>query len=114
MAAFLFGAPVKRVYNSTNASEAYLLRDLLMQSGIAAHVLNTHAMSAFGELPMGAAYPQVWITRPELEARALKLIADYLNRPAAMEKTCLTCAEKNPGEFDFCWSCQAAFRVEAQ
>ena len=114
MAAFLFEAPVKRVYNSTNASEAYLLRDLLEHSGIAAQVLNTHAMSAFGELPMGAAYPQVWITRPELEARARTLIEAYLARPPAAEKTCLTCAEKNPGEFDFCWSCQAAFRVEAQ
>lgn len=104
---------MKRVFNASNPTDAYLIRDLLEQSGITAHVFNTHAMSAFGELPSGAAYPQVWITRDELEARARELVAAYLNRPLrTSEKGCPACGEKSPGEFDFCWACNAPLAIE--
>jgi hypothetical protein len=99
---------MKRVYTAANLADAHLVRDLLQQAGIAAHILNEYAMAAMGELPMGSAYPQIWIPQPQQEQHARAVIADYERRqPQTATKICQACAETSPGEFELCWNCGA-------
>ena len=104
---------MKRIYTAMNLPEAYLVRDLLTRSGVAAHVFNEHAMAAMGELALGSAYPQVWIAQEHQEQHARSVIADYESRPASTGiKNCFGCGEQNPGEFELCWNCAAPLGIE--
>ena len=105
---------MKRIYTAQNLPEAYLVRDLLTRSGVAAHVFNEHAMAAMGELALGSAYPQVWIVQAHQEQHARAVIADFENRPASTAtKNCLACGEQSPGEFDLCWNCAQPCAAES-
>lgn len=85
-----------------------MLRDLLTHEGIPAHIFNENAMSVLGELPSGAASPQVWITQPHQEQHARTIIARYeLREPEAAAKQCKACDETSPGGFEVCWNCSA-------
>ncbi|MFN7221392.1 MAG: DUF2007 domain-containing protein [Burkholderiales bacterium] len=98
---------MKRVYTAPNLPDAHLLRDLLQQAGIPAHVFNENANSLIGLVPVPSGQPQVWITQPHQEAHAKSVIADYQTRHSTIEtRVCATCHEVSPGEFDFCWNCQ--------
>jgi len=100
---------VKRIYTAANLADAHLVRDLLQQVGIAAHIFNEYAMAAMGDVPLGSAYPQVWITQLHQEQHARAVIADYEQRPPQTTlKTCLACGETSPGEFELCWNCGKA------
>ncbi len=97
---------MKRIYTATNLPDAHLLRNLLEQAGIPAHIFNQHAMSAFGELPLSSAYPQVWIVQPQQEQHARAVVAQYTSVAAVTAtKLCAACSESNPGEFELCWNC---------
>lgn len=99
---------MKRIYSAVNLPEAYLVRDLLTQSGIPAHVFNEHAMGAMGELAVGAAYPQVWIAQTHQEQHARSVIAEYEQRPVSTRtRNCFACGEQNPATFELCWKCSA-------
>jgi hypothetical protein len=100
---------MKRIYTATNLPDAHLLRNLLVQAGIAAHIFNENAMSAFGELPLASAYPEVWIAQPHQEQHARALVSAYTRPgPSAADRWCAACSEANPGEFELCWNCGAA------
>jgi hypothetical protein len=129
LAAFLFGGFVplagfltslyicgidelmKRIYTAANLPEAALVRDLLQQAGIPAHILNQHAMGALGDLPMSEALPQVWIPQSHQELHALKVIAQFQSATAnavfRSNATCQQCHESNPAAFELCWNCGA-------
>ena len=103
---------MKRVYTSFSLVEATMLQHALEQAGIPAHVLNTHAAGALGEIPMVDAGPQLWITQLHQEKQARALIAEFLRKkPVEAEITCPACGEANPGEFDSCWNCGASLPV---
>ena len=100
---------MKRIYTAANLADAHLVRDLLQHAGIAVHIFNEYAMAALGEVPMGSAYPQLWISQLHQEQHARAVIADYEQRPAQTTiKHCFACGETNPGEFELCWNCGAA------
>ena len=100
---------MKRIYTAANLADAHLVRDLLQQAGIATHLFNEYAMAALGEVPMGSAYPQLWITQLHQERHARAVIADYEKRsPQTSVKHCFACGEISPGEFELCWNCGAA------
>src|SRR5512137_488027 len=45
----------------TDRTQAFLLRDLLAQHGIKAHVFNQNMSSIVGDVPPDVALPQVWL-----------------------------------------------------
>ncbi len=105
---------MKRIYTALNLPEAYLVRDLLNRSGVAARVFNEHAMAALGEIALGSAYPQVWIDQAHQEQHARSVIADYETRPASTRtRNCFSCGEQNPAEFELCWNCASSLGAEA-
>jgi hypothetical protein len=99
---------MKRVYTAANLPDAHLLRNLLEQAGIPAHIFNANAISALGDLPMAAAYPQVWIAQVHQEHHARTIIADYSRAmPAGTTSSCAACNEASPVGFELCWNCGA-------
>ncbi len=97
---------MKHVYTAANLVEAHLVRDLLQQAGIAVHVFNEYAMAAMGDVPMGSAYPQLWISQLHQEQHARAVIAEYEKQPQQTAvKNCFACGEASPGEFELCWNC---------
>jgi hypothetical protein len=97
---------MKRVYTAPNLVDAHLLRDLLQQGGIAAHVFNENAASLIGLVPVSTGQPQVWIAQIHQEEHAKSIVADYQTRRALTSTwACLQCGEDNPGEFETCWQC---------
>ena len=100
---------MKRVYTAMHLPDAHLLRDLLQQAGIPAHVFNENAASAIGLVPVSTALPEVWISQVHQEQHAKTIICDYQTRRATTETwPCKSCDETNPGEFDSCWNCGTA------
>ena len=97
---------MKRIYTASNLPDAHLVRNMLEQAGIPAHIFNANAMGALGDLPMSAAYPQVWIAQLHQEAHARSVVAEYSRAAEPVEaKTCGACHEPSPGEFELCWNC---------
>ena len=97
---------MKLIYTAANLADAHLVRNMLQQAGIAVHIFNEYAMAAMGEMPIGSAYPQVWISQLHQEQHARAVIADYEQRsPETSIKHCAPCGEANPGEFELCWNC---------
>ena len=103
---------MKRIFTAANLPEAYLVRDMLIGAGVPAHVFNEHSHGALGEIPVNSAYPQVWIAQPHQEQHARTVIAGYEHQPPANAIICSGCGEHNPGQFELCWSCGAAFALE--
>ncbi|HEX4858371.1 MAG TPA: DUF2007 domain-containing protein [Usitatibacteraceae bacterium] len=101
---------MKKIYAATNLPEAYLVRDLLGNAGVVATILNEHAMSALGEVPVASAYPQVWIERDHQEGHARQVIAEYESRRKDETlRVCGKCGESSPGQFELCWNCSTPF-----
>jgi hypothetical protein len=100
---------MKRIFTAGNLPEAYLVRDLLRQAGVAVHVFNEHAMAALGEVPGPAACPQIWIAQLHQEQHARAVIDAYeANRGTGVAQACLSCGESNPAGFEICWNCSGA------
>lgn len=99
---------MKQIYIAANLPDAHLVRNMLEQAGIPAHIFNANAIGALGDLPMSAAYPQVWIAQIHQEQHARSVVAEYSRATPPLDaKACSRCGEANPGEFELCWSCGA-------
>ena len=97
-----------RLYSAANLPEAHLLRQLLAQAGIEAHVFNENAQSGMGEIPFTHAWPEVWLAEATDVTRAREIVQNF-ERPCAprADVFCAACRERNPGNFELCWSCGA-------
>ena len=97
---------MKRVHTASNLPEAQLLVDLLAGRGIRARILNAHASSLAGELPIEASLPQLWVDDERHAERAREAIAEFFRRGHnAPPVKCPACGEENPGSFELCWAC---------
>lgn len=63
------------VFSASSITEAHLIKNLLAQHGIAAHVAGEYLQGAFGELPLIDTI-QVQVAAED-EASALQIIHDY-------------------------------------
>jgi hypothetical protein len=97
-----------RLCTAGSLPEAHLLRELLAQAGIAAHVLNASAQGGMGEIPFTHAWPELWLERERDEQRARALVREWEHAPSRPDLCCASCGEINPGSFDLCWHCGAA------
>ncbi len=101
---------MRKVYTALNLPDAHLVMHRLRHAGIEARVLNEHAASAVGEIPVGAGLPEVWVTDSAYAPRARQIIEAFcLQRVNTHEQLCRECGERNPGEFELCWNCGLAF-----
>lgn len=96
---------MKRVYRADNTFDAHLVRDLLLQAGIAAEVHGAMLTGAVGELPADTK-PSVWIADADQYDWARQVIARYeRNTEQPTDWRCPHCGELNGAAFEVCWSC---------
>jgi putative signal transducing protein len=97
---------VKKLYRAANLPDAHILRGLLAQAGIAAHVFNENAQGGLGQLPFTEAWPEVWISEDRDLTRAQEIVQAF-ERVAEVSGSvrCPGCTEENPSSFQLCWSC---------
>jgi hypothetical protein len=97
---------MKKLYRAANLPDAHLLRGVLAQAGIEAHVLNENAQGGLGQLPFTEAWPEVWIAEERDLARAKEVVRVFEQAPAAAGALqCSGCGEENPSTFQLCWNC---------
>ena len=90
----------------TDRTQAFLLRDLLAQHGIKAHVFNQNMSSIVGDVPPDVAQPQVWLEREcDRERAEVMLRTIEADAHASPPHRCMACGEESPGNFDLCWNC---------
>jgi hypothetical protein len=97
---------LKKLYSAASLPDAHLIRNLLDQAGIEAHVFNENAQGGVGQLPVMEAYPQIWIAHEGDLQRARQILEAFEHMPAiSSDLRCEQCAEDNPSTFQLCWNC---------
>ena len=103
---------MRKVYTALNLPDAHLVLHMLRHEGIDARVFNENAASIMGEIPVGAAQPEVWVTDTAYATRAGGMIEAFCKqRASGVVQFCGECGEQNPQEFEICWNCGLAFPV---
>lgn len=99
---------MKRLCKAASLPDAHILRGLLGQEGIEAHVFNENAQSGVGQLPVAEALPELWVDDEKDWQRAMEVVRGFEAAPR-IDATlrCTACGEDNPGNFQVCWSCGA-------
>lgn len=106
---------IVEVYSAADITEAYFLRDVLGDAGIATRVVGD---TLTGMLPPGEeTAPRLWVFRKD-EARAREIVEEFervhqrprlddeRNPVSAATWTCPTCGEPVDADFELCWNCQ--------
>lgn len=100
---------MKKLYSAASLPDAHLIRNLLDQAGIEAHVFNENAQGGVGQLPVMDAYPQVWIVDERDLSRARGIVEAFEHMPSIRSNLrCRQCSEDNPSTFQLCWNCGAS------
>ncbi|RJS91587.1 DUF2007 domain-containing protein [Salinisphaera sp. Q1T1-3] len=96
----------REVYLAADPVNAEIVKDMLADRGIAAHVRRQHLWGGMGELPANL-YPGVWVDAADYE-RARTLVVQFEAGPmdAGPDWTCPGCRERIEGTFQACWRCQ--------
>ena len=81
--------PVKKLYRAANLPDAHLLRGLLGQAGIEAHVFNENAQSGVGQLPFTEAWPEVWVSEDRDLPRAREIVLAFERTPRCVGQLAL-------------------------
>lgn len=75
---------MKRVFTAPTITEAYLIKGILENEGIAAFVKNEHLSGLAGEIPFMESWPEVWIIDDEKSDLAVAMITRYHQRLKAV------------------------------
>lgn len=103
---------MRNVYVAPELARGQLIVDLLSQHGIRARLLNTHATTLAGEIPVAFTGPQVWVDDDRDASLARQLIEDMESASSTHEtRVCPGCDEENPVTFESCWQCGASFNT---
>lgn len=96
-----------RIFKATGPTDAYLVRDWLERNQVPAQVRGEGLMSLRGDIPIGEAWPSVWVP-PSEKDRAMALIRTF-DGPTLVHPhwQCPSCSESNEPNFGSCWSCGA-------
>lgn len=97
---------MKRLCRAPSLPDAHILRGVLEQSGIEAHVFNENAQSGAGQLPVTDACPEVWLADENDLERARAVLAAFEHAPRVTGSVhCPACGEDSPANFQVCWNC---------
>lgn len=93
------------VFSPWQRTDAWLLRDLLQQEGIAVLLRNEELFAAMGEIPFIELRPELWVIDDEVLPRAQCLIEAWQRETTTVAWSCPACGEELEGQFDACWKC---------
>jgi hypothetical protein len=96
---------VREIFSHPDVTRVGYCKSLLDEAGIPCFVQNENTIGA-----VGAAFPpSLCITNDSDYDEAVRLLKSRQFAPAADDAdwTCPACSEKNPGNFELCWNCNA-------
>lgn len=100
---------MKQVHTAAEATQARVVRQFLEAEGIDVLIKGEYLDTLKGGVPLPEAMPTVWVLKDEDEARALEVVAAYVNGAAvagdAEPWTCASCGETHAAQFGACWNC---------
>lgn len=101
---------MQRVFIAPDLPRAQLVLDRLLQQGLAARILNAHAGTLLGEIPVLFACPEVWVEE-DADAGAARQVIEAMEAAVSSGavRPCPRCGAEVPVEFGTCWRCQADF-----
>ena len=99
-----------RLYETTDLTEATLLRNTLERASVRAVVIDT--MPGFSHVALWN-QTGVWVSESDLE-QAQEILSDFQSRADTrrsgtedeLEWTCPNCGEDVDGSFEVCWNCE--------
>ncbi|MED5374603.1 MAG: DUF2007 domain-containing protein [Myxococcota bacterium] len=94
------------LYQATDPTEAYLIRDYLTQRGLRVSLRGVHLTGLAGAIPVTEAQPSLWVEAVDLGLARLALAGWRAESLPSSPWTCPGCGEENEGSFGSCWSCQ--------
>ena len=106
---------MRDVYHANSLHEAQLVVDRLSELGIGTYVRNQHLQGALGELPLSLP-PIVCVIDDGDYFRARDVAWDFeeANRQdPGPDRTCASCGESSPGNFQVCWKCRVEFVLDS-
>lgn len=103
---------MKELFREQDITRVSYFRSVLEDHGIATIIKNEYLTgSGLTEIPIPEFFPALCVMNDEDYDEAVKIIREYLTdneKDADKEITCIPCGEKNPGNFEMCWSCGKA------
>lgn len=86
---------------------AEMLKERLVQEGIACVLRNVTLGSALGEIPMTECFPELWLLDAETWPRADNLLRQWLAEPDTGECwICPECGATVDPPLEVCWRCE--------
>jgi hypothetical protein len=97
------------VYRAKDLIEAELLLQRMRDRGIPCGLQNAHLVGLLGELPL-TVHPTVCVLEERDQSAAqlcIREMEDALRAPELPDRTCSSCGDTSPGNFEECWNCRA-------
>lgn len=100
---------MKELFREREFTTIGYYRNILETAGIKTFVRNENLHN--NEVPIPDFFPALCVVNDEEYDRALQVIQEHVERDREASDTeveCASCGEKNPGNFEVCWSCGGA------
>jgi hypothetical protein len=98
------------VYQAKDLIEAELLLQRLQDRGIPSAVQNGFLIGLLGELPLSVR-PTVCVLEERDQSAARLCVQEMeaaLRAPELPDRSCPSCGDTSPGNFEECWKCRTA------
>ncbi|MFT5504579.1 MAG: hypothetical protein ACI845_001675 [Gammaproteobacteria bacterium] len=96
---------MRKLYCHENRMIIFNIKNLLLESGIEAVVMNEFASGGAGDLAAFDTWPEVWVNNDEQFCEAQKILNRVTGSTNEKEWFCRKCHEKNDSAFEICWQC---------
>lgn len=101
---------MRKVFSSNEPAETMLIRDALVQQGIAVTIQN--ALSGRSAVPEFRPEAEIWLDDESDYEPARKIVTTALAKLDSQSEeapwSCSGCKEDNPASFEVCWNCSTA------
>ena len=104
---------MKEVFRHRELAMVTIRQSILEEAGIATVLKNEDIAATEASIP--PFWPALYVIENDEKERAITVIRQRLAEMAEgvdEEILCPNCTEPNPGNFDTCWSCEAALKPE--
>ena len=98
---------MREVFSSQDFTQVGYYKSILDDAGIPSFIRNENATTI--GLIGTSFFPALCITDDEDYDEAVRILESrqFKNAPMVSDWTCPSCSEKNPGNFELCWNCNA-------
>lgn len=92
------------LFQSSDPTEAYLIRDYLSQRGLLAQLRGQDLAGLGGVIPIPDSFPSLWVKEEDLGLAKAALARWEAESAPTGDWTC-SCGEVNESSFGSCWKC---------